>query len=53
VGLNLSGLTVLGGISGQGGLINANIRAGGSISGVDIPYGTTNSTIQSNATMPT
>ncbi len=53
VGLNLSGLTILGGISGQGGLINANIRVGGSVSGVDIPYGTTKSTIQSNATMPT
>jgi hypothetical protein len=53
VGLNLTGLTVLGAISGQGGLIDANVRAGGSVSGVDIPYGTTNSTIQSNATMPT
>jgi hypothetical protein len=53
VGLNLSGLTILGGISGQGGLIDANIRAGGSVSGVDIPYGTINSTIQSNAAMPT
>ncbi len=53
VGLNLSGLTVLGGLSGQGGLINANVRAGGSISGVGITYGATNSTIQGNATMPT
>jgi hypothetical protein len=53
VGLNLSGLTILGGISGQGGLINANIRAGGSVGGVNIPYGTANSTIQSNATMTT
>jgi hypothetical protein len=51
VGLNLSGLTILGGIPGQGGLINANIRAGGTVSGVNIPYGTANSTIQSNATM--
>jgi hypothetical protein len=51
VGLNLSGLTILGGIPGQGGLINANVRAGGSVSGVNIPYGTVNSTIQSNATM--
>jgi hypothetical protein len=49
VGLNLSGLTILGGIPGQGGLINANIRAGGTVSGVDIPYGTSNSNIQSNA----
>jgi hypothetical protein len=51
VGLNLSGLTVLGGIPGRGGLINANVRAGGSVSGVDILYGTVNSTIQSNATL--
>jgi hypothetical protein len=51
VGLNLSGLTILGGIPGQGGLINANVRAGGSVSGVVIPYGTVNSTVQSNATM--
>jgi hypothetical protein len=53
VGLNLSNLTILGGISGQGGLINANIRAGGTVSEVNIPYGTSNSTIQSNAAMPT
>jgi hypothetical protein len=53
VGLNLAGLTIDGGISGQGGLINANVRAGGSVSGVDIAYGTFNSTIQANATMPT
>jgi hypothetical protein len=53
VGLNLSNLTILGGISGRGGLINANVRAGGTVSGVNIPYGTSNSTIQSNATMPT
>jgi hypothetical protein len=52
-GLNLSNLTILGGISGQGGLINANVRAGGTVSGVNIPYGTSNSTIQSNATMTT
>jgi hypothetical protein len=51
VGLNLSGLTIQGGISGQGGLINANVRAGGSVSGVNITYGTFNSNIQSNATM--
>ena len=48
VGLNLSSLTILGGVPGQGGLINANIRAGGSISGVNIAYGTINSTIQPN-----
>jgi hypothetical protein len=53
VGLNLSNLSILGGLSGQGGLINANIRAGGIVSGVDIPYGTSNSNIQSNAAMPT
>ena len=53
VGLNLSNLTILGGISGQGGLINANVRAGGTVTGVSIAYGTFNSTIQSNAAMPT
>jgi hypothetical protein len=53
VGLNLSGLTILGGISGQGGLINANIRANGSVSGVDIAYGTDKSTIQTNTSMAT
>jgi hypothetical protein len=53
VGLNLSNLSVLGGISGQGGLINSNVRAGGTVSGVNIAYGTSNSTIQSNAAMPT
>jgi hypothetical protein len=46
VSLNLTSLVILGGISGQGGLINANIRAGGSISGLDIAYGTVNSTIR-------
>lgn len=51
VGLDLSGLTIQGGISGQGGLINANVRAGGAVSGLNIVYGTYNSTIQSNATM--
>ena len=35
VGLNLNGLTILGGNKSQNGLINANIRAGGSISGVE------------------
>ena len=53
VGLNLTGLTILGGISGKGGLINANVRAGGSASGVSITYGQYNSTIQSNTSMPT
>ncbi len=53
VGLNLTSLIILGGISGQGGLINANIRAGGTVSGVDIAYGTSNSTIQSNTSMTT
>jgi hypothetical protein len=53
VGLNLSDLTIQGGISGQGALINANVRAGGTVSGVNIPYGTSNSTIQTNAAMPT
>jgi hypothetical protein len=48
VGLNLTSLTVLGGIPGRGGLINANIRAGGSISNVNIAYGSVNSTIQPN-----
>jgi hypothetical protein len=51
--LNLSGLTILSGVTGQGGLIGANIRAGGSVSGVDIPYGTYKSTIKSNASMAT
>jgi hypothetical protein len=49
VGLNLSGLTILSGVAGQGGLITANIHAGGSISGVDIPYGVYQSTIQASA----
>ena len=35
VGLNLNGLSILGGNTSQNGLINANIRAGGSISGVE------------------
>jgi hypothetical protein len=46
VGLNLTGLTINGGNNTQDGLINANIRAGGSITGVNIAYGTANSTIQ-------
>jgi hypothetical protein len=52
VGLNITGLTILGGISGVGGLINANIRAGGSITGVSIPYGQVNSSIQPNTPPP-
>jgi len=52
VGLNLTGLTISGANLSQNGLINANIRAGGSISGVNISYGTVNSTIQPN-TPPT
>jgi hypothetical protein len=52
VGLNLNGLSVLGGNKSQNGLINANIRAGGSISGVNIVYGTVNSTIQPNTPPP-
>jgi hypothetical protein len=52
VGLNLNGLTILGGNTGLNGLINANIRAGGSINGVDIAYGTVNSTIQPNTPPP-
>jgi hypothetical protein len=46
VGLNLTGLTINGGNSALDGLVNANIRAGGSITGVSIAYGTANSTIQ-------
>jgi hypothetical protein len=52
VGLNLTGLNVLGGNKSLNGLINANIRAGGSISGVNIAYGTVNSTIQPNTPPP-
>jgi len=52
VGLNLNGLTILGGNTALNGLINANIRAGGSINGVDIAYGTINSTIQPNTPPP-
>jgi len=52
VGLSLSGLTILGANSSLNGLINANIRAGASISGVDIVYGTVNSTIQPNTPPP-
>jgi hypothetical protein len=52
VGLNISALNILGGNTAQNGLINANIRAGGSISGVNIAYGTINSTIQPNTPPP-
>ena len=52
VGLSINGLSILGGNTSQNGLINANIRAGGSISGVDIAYGTVNSTIQPNTPPP-
>jgi hypothetical protein len=52
VGLNLTGLTILGGNKSLNGLINSNIRAGGTISGVDIAYGTVNSTIQPNTPLP-
>ena len=49
VGLTITGLSILGGNTALNSLINANIRAGGSISGVDIAYGTLNSTIQPDA----
>jgi hypothetical protein len=52
VGLSISGLTIRGGTTSQDGLINANIRAGGSITGVDITYGSVNSTIQPNTPPP-
>ncbi len=52
VGLTINGLSILGGNTAQNSLINANIRAGGSISGVDIAYGTVNSTIQPNTPPP-
>ena len=53
VGLSTTGLTILGGNSNLNGLINANIRSGASISGVDIVYGTVNSTIQPDTPPPT
>jgi hypothetical protein len=52
VGLSISGLTISGGTTSQDGLINANIRAGGSITGDDITYGSVNSTIQPNTPPP-
>jgi hypothetical protein len=48
VGLNLTSLTIVGGVPGQGGLNSANVRAGGSISGINIAYGSVNSSIQPN-----
>jgi hypothetical protein len=53
VGLDLTGLTISGGTTNQDGLINANIRAGGNITGVDIAYNSVNSTIQPNTPPPT
>ncbi len=52
VGLDLTSLTILGGVPGQASLINANIRAGGSISNVNLAYGSINSTIQPNTPPP-
>jgi hypothetical protein len=52
VGLTLDGLNIAGGTLSQNGLINANIRAGSTISGVNITYGTVNSTIQPNTPPP-
>jgi hypothetical protein len=53
VGLNLTGLTIGGATTSQAGLLNANIRAGGNITGVDIAYSQVNSTIQPNTPPPT
>jgi hypothetical protein len=52
VGLNLNGLTISGANLALNGLINANIRAGGTITGVNITYGTVSSTIQPNTPPP-
>jgi hypothetical protein len=52
VGLNIGGLSISGGTTSQEGLINANIRAGGSITGENIIYGNVNSTIQPNTPPP-
>jgi hypothetical protein len=52
VGQTLNGLTILGANASLDGLINANIRAGSSISGVNIVYGQVNSTIQPNTPPP-
>ncbi len=57
VGLNLSGLTVLGGLTQQnvviGGLVNANVRAGGNAAPYNIPYGLYHSTYSSIGTIMT
>jgi hypothetical protein len=53
VGLDLTGLTITGANTSQAGLLNANIRAGGNITGVDIAYNSVNSTIQPNTPPPT
>jgi hypothetical protein len=53
VGLDLNGLTIGGGTTNLDSLINANIRAGGDISGVDIAYNSVNSTIQPHTPPPT
>jgi hypothetical protein len=52
VGLNLDGLSIDGANLALDSLISANIRAGGTISGVDIAYGTVDSTIQPNTPPP-
>ena len=52
VGLSISGLSISGGTTSQEGLINANIRAGGNITGENITYGIVNSTIQPNTPPP-
>ncbi len=52
VGQTLDGLTILGANASLDGLINANIRAGSTISGENIVYGQVNSTIQPNTPPP-
>jgi hypothetical protein len=52
VGLGISDLTISGANTNLDGLINANIRAGGSISGVAITYSSVNSTIQEDTPPP-
>jgi hypothetical protein len=52
VGLTLSGLTIAGGTVSQNGLIDANIRAGSTITGQNITFGIVNSTIQQNTPPP-
>ena len=53
VGLNLIGFDDQRRDHRPGRAINANIRAGGDITGVDIAYNTVNSTIQPNTPPPT